>query len=282
MNSYALSFKINNSIKEFEVQAKNFQRGSDEVIFNDALFNNAEMQKNGYIIENLPSAWYKKINKAITDYIINKLKINSVDVPSSFDLGKYHTYVNDDIHQKIVSDIGYKGFFKSPGIPIEVLDIDPVAFDNFVTHAVDGNFSLKAQIRFLGFKERVFWLRIVRPGSGDNNPPHKDVHIKRIKDNVNVYLPLAGSNENSSLPLIPGTHTENERNYIVSSAPCYVNGKKFTVPAVVHRNNGLNMITPNPALGQVMIFTPNLIHGGGVNSNTDQTRVSVEMRFFKH
>jgi ectoine hydroxylase-related dioxygenase (phytanoyl-CoA dioxygenase family) len=41
------------------------------------------------------------------------------------------------------------------------------------------------------------------------------------------------------------------------------------------------MITPNPSLGEVMIFTPHLIHGGGVNYNQDTTRVSLEMRFFK-
>jgi ectoine hydroxylase-related dioxygenase (phytanoyl-CoA dioxygenase family) len=97
---------------------------------------------------------------------------------------------------------------------------------------------------------------------------------------LNVYLPLAGSDENSSLPIIPKSHLEKESEYIISDSPCYVNGKKYTVPCIVHRNKGLDMITPNPNEGEIMIFTPNLIHGGGVNNNPNSTRVSLEMRFF--
>lgn len=281
MNSYALAFKINDSIKKFEVEAKTFKRGKDEVIFNESLYNNREMLENGYIIKDLPSGWYEKISSSITKYIKDKLKECGVDVPSTFELAKYHTYVTDEIHKKVVSGVRYGNIFQKPGIPVDVLGLDSDLLDGFINSSVESNYMLRGQAQEYFIKHKVFWLRIIRPCSGDNNPPHKDVHLKRIKDNVNVYLPLAGSNELSSLPVIPKTHLENESNYIVSCAPCYVNGKKFTVPAVVHRNDGLNMVTPNPSLGQLMIFTPNLIHGGGVNSNTDVTRVSVEMRFFK-
>ena len=60
-----------------------------------------------------------------------------------------------------------------------------------------------------------------------------------------------------------------------------MNNRKYVVPAVVHRDKGLNMVTPNPDLNQIMFFTPHLIHGGGVNTNKNLTRVSLEMRFFK-
>ena len=74
---------------------------------------------------------------------------------------------------------------------------------------------------------------------------------------------------------------ELESEYIVSGSPCYVKGKRFTVPAVVHRDGGLNLITPNPQEKEIMIFDPHCIHGGGINSNKNTTRVSLEMRFFK-
>jgi ectoine hydroxylase-related dioxygenase (phytanoyl-CoA dioxygenase family) len=41
------------------------------------------------------------------------------------------------------------------------------------------------------------------------------------------------------------------------------------------------MIRPNPKPGQAMLFSPYLVHGGGYNLNTDTTRVSLEMRFWK-
>jgi acetylglutamate kinase len=40
------------------------------------------------------------------------------------------------------------------------------------------------------------------------------------------------------------------------------------------------MITPDPKEKEIMIFTPNIVHGGGMNINEDITRVSLEMRFF--
>jgi ectoine hydroxylase-related dioxygenase (phytanoyl-CoA dioxygenase family) len=41
------------------------------------------------------------------------------------------------------------------------------------------------------------------------------------------------------------------------------------------------MIRPNPKPGEMLLFSPYLIHGGGVNFNKDITRVSLEMRFFR-
>jgi ectoine hydroxylase-related dioxygenase (phytanoyl-CoA dioxygenase family) len=41
------------------------------------------------------------------------------------------------------------------------------------------------------------------------------------------------------------------------------------------------MIRPNPTEKQVLVFTPYMVHGGGYNSNKDETRVSLEMRFWK-
>ena len=154
--------------------------------------------------------------------------------------------------------------------------------DEFVCSTISANRPISCKIKRFGLiPYGKFWIRIVRPNSNDNNPPHKDSHLKRLRKCVNIYLPLDGSNSNSSLPLVPKSHNEKETNYIISSSPCYVNSKKNTVPCIVHRDKGLDMICPNPSNKEIMIFTPHLIHGGGVNSNQDTTRVSLEMRFFE-
>jgi hypothetical protein len=52
-----------------------------------------------------------------------------------------------------------------------------------------------------------FFLRVVRPGSTtDHNPPHRDVWIPRLRNALNLYLPLCGSSPQTSLPLVPGSH----------------------------------------------------------------------------
>ncbi|HZS35509.1 MAG TPA: phytanoyl-CoA dioxygenase, partial [Polyangia bacterium] len=56
-------------------------------------------------------------------------------------------------------------------------------------------------------------------------------------------------------------------------------GNAYSVPAVTGGTHPLRMIRPNPAPNHVLIFSPYLIHGGGVNLNPATTRMSLEMRF---
>ena len=66
-----------------------------------------------------------------------------------------------------------------------------------------------------------FFIRIARPQSEntffDNNPPHKDIYLDRLRNAVNIYFPIIGSNEKSSLGIIPYSHMwkENEIKKIV-------------------------------------------------------------------
>ena len=43
-----------------------------------------------------------------------------------------------------------------------------------------------------------------------------------------------------------------------------------------YENNNLEMIRPNPQLGEIIIFTPFLVHGSAINAQTDKTRFSLE------
>lgn len=276
---YALKFNINGVEKRFDVTSKDFKRGKDVCLFNPRLFTDPQMRKDGYRVVDFPSEWHSRIFESITRYVAELFRENNEgELPYNFSLEKYHWFVSEKQHKKIVSAFR-GGTFGLGGIHLKHLGIPYQDLDKFINSTVGGNMS--CHYKRYGLSLKHFWIRIVRPGSNDNNPPHKDAHVKWNKDSINIYLPLAGSNELSSLPLLPGSHLEHEKEYIISSSPCYVDGKKFVVPAVVHRNGGINMITPNPQQNQILIFTSHILHGGGVNLNDDITRVSLEMRFFK-
>jgi len=276
---YSLTFSINNKNRfNYNVKSRNFRRGKNECLFKNPLFTNERMLKEGYLVHRFPKNWAVRINDSITEYVKERLRDNGVE-PYNFTLDKYHNYVDDYTHRGVV-DSFRGGFFGTGGIHLNKLGIPYKELDEWVNGTI-GSKGLSCHYKRYGISIKHFWIRIVRPNVNDNNPPHKDIHVGRNRDSINIYLPLAGSNENSSLPVIPRSHLENESEYIISASPCYVNNRKFVVPAVVHREQGLNMVTPNPGLNQIMFFTPHLIHGGGVNINKNLTRVSLEMRFFK-
>ena len=126
-----------------------------------------------------------------------------------------------------------------------------------------------------------FCVRVVRPRSRDNNPPHRDVWLDRLRHAINIYVPLAGSTALSSLPIVPGSHlwAESEIERTVSGAR--VNGIEFTVPSVVGSTKPLRIVRPDPGLNEFLVFSPYLIHGGAFNQLPDRTRVSLEMRFWR-
>jgi hypothetical protein len=278
MNTYALSFTVNEIEKNFDVEAESFKRGLNEIQLQNPLFDEPSFLKNGYMIAKVPETWHETIISSIKSYILNALNVNGIN-PENFQLDQYHTYVNDEIHQKVVDSFrgGMDGF---NGIPIEQLNIPISDIDSFINETIKSNRPVSIHVLKLGLSIKKFWIRIIRPNTNDNNPPHKDSHLVRNRNMVISFYPIVGCNEKSSLPVIPGSHLEPESEYIISSSPSFVDKKEFNVPAIVHRNKGLNLMTPNPKEGEILIFTPELIHGGGVNLNTDTTRISLEMRYF--
>jgi ectoine hydroxylase-related dioxygenase (phytanoyl-CoA dioxygenase family) len=115
---------------------------------------------------------------------------------------------------------------------------------------------------------------------GDENPPHKDTWSSTGLGTINIYVPIAGSDENSSLSLIPGSHFWNESDIKkINPGDAIISTKKYSVGGAVESKFGLNMIRPNPASDEFLIFTPHLLHGGAKNFNINHTRFSIEMRF---
>jgi len=229
------------------------------------------------------------IKEAVEIGIKSELKTLGVNT-DGFTLEKYHNFVSDNIHYAFIDKIR-AGTNGQGGLPCHYLTVPIECIDKRISQIC--NTPMTAIKSFVTKENRIittnhFWLRIIRPGRfTDNNPPHKDIHIPRVLENedylqvVNLYYPLAGSNEHSSLPIIPGSHLWPEEDIEITHGKFTCNGVEYTNPAVVRTKYGLKLITPNPKQNEVMVFTPYAIHGGGFNFNTDVTRVSLEMRFWR-
>ena len=125
-----------------------------------------------------------------------------------------------------------------------------------------------------------FHLRIVRPRRSDNNPLHRDAWLDRLRHGINIYFPVAGSTADSSLALLPGSHWWPEDQLTRTHAGAVYNGVQYSVPGVVASAQPLHLLRPNPGPDEVLLFSPYLLHGGAVNLNVDETRFSLEMRFW--
>lgn len=128
----------------------------------------------------------------------------------------------------------------------------------------------------------AFCVRVVRPQSGDNNPPHRDVWLDTLRHRVNIYAPIAGSTLETSLPVLPGSHRWPESMVERTTGGANIGGVAYTVPAATRiLGQEFNMVRPNPGEGEFLVFSPYMIHGGARNLSRNLTRVSLEMRFWR-
>jgi ectoine hydroxylase-related dioxygenase (phytanoyl-CoA dioxygenase family) len=130
-------------------------------------------------------------------------------------------------------------------------------------------------------KEEIFHFRIIRPNSGDNNPLHRDVWLEDYKDCINLYIPVAGSNAHSSLIIADGSHLWPDSKVEKTIRGAVINGQRFNVPAVTDIIEPFELVRPDPKAGEVLIFSPYLIHGGAANLNKNTTRISIELRLWR-
>jgi len=280
MKSGEINYSINGRQIKLNVLADNIILGKSKVLYEydgRSIFNEWEQQ--GFTITQfLDKQKFLDFYDFIFQHITSHLKKIKTFNTSEFTLDRYHYYVDDNEHLMFLKSVA-AGSFGMSGVPLSLLPFSYKEFDNLVSELCGKKFTCAKAFYYL-FTNKHFWLRIVRPKSKDNNPPHRDNHLKRNRKIVNIYAPIAGSNEHSSLPLIPGSHFWSDNELYITKGKAYVENVKFTNPAIVSSRRGLDMITPNPGLGELMVFTPYLIHGGGRNFNDDLTRISLEMRFW--
>jgi ectoine hydroxylase-related dioxygenase (phytanoyl-CoA dioxygenase family) len=129
-------------------------------------------------------------------------------------------------------------------------------------------------------------VRINRPQSNDFNPPHKDIHenldiLSYIKPFVNFWIPIAGVNHKSSLPIAPKSHLINENQVLRTFDGGMLQGNQYRARMIKSWQGKSELFRSKVTYGQVLAFSGNMIHGLAVNDNPDKTRVSLELRLFK-
>lgn len=240
----------------------------------DNLIAGCSWESQGYVVASmLDNCAFEVLQKGVFDLVREALLQAGAVLDESFSLDQYHSYCDSQqMHLSVIE-------FLRGRAAIENFPIDYRLLDDKVSEVCEKQVSCKVQSQIAsGF----FFIRLVRPmPCQDYNPPHKDVWIDRLRHGLNLYLPLAGSDENSSLALVPGSHLWNESVISRTLPGTHVNGVAFSVPSVVMPDDALKMDRPKVVTGQALLFSPYLIHGGAVNFNRDTTRVSLEMRFWR-
>lgn len=239
--------------------------GSDYVMLNNDinLLKNTEFDNVGYKIIDIDD-----FSDTLRDFISSE--INSV-AGYEVDLVRYHEEITSKEHKQILNSMPYKKD-KTPAIK---------AFSDYLEKTISDILNEPIKI-FNG----DLWFRICRPSDicdNDYNPCHRDVYLDFYRNIVNIYLPVAGSNEKSSLTICPGSHKWNENQTRVTKGGAHFKyqDKKYSVDAIVASKPPLEMVRPNPTANQLMLFSPYLVHGCATNENYDITRISLEVRFIR-
>lgn len=240
----------------------------------DNLVDGCEWSSSGYMVERLlDHSQYELLHDGVRRLVMDALKQVGGSGDDTFELEHYHRYCGSQTTHLAVID------YLRRHATIDCLPIDYRILDERVSALCDKPVSCHVPSRIAsGF----FFLRIVRPMPClDNNPPHKDAWLDRLRHGLNLYLPLAGSDQGSSLPVVPGSHLWRESDIPRVAPGGRVNGIAYSVPSVAMPDDKLEMTRPEVRPREGMLFSPYLIHGGAVNFNPDRTRVSLEMRFWR-
>lgn len=248
--------------------------GADEVLLDrdDDLTRDRPWAEQGFTIAPFLAAPSRDALVAgITRTLSSIMAAAGCTVPADFSLADYHRVVDtDEVHAHVIART--RTCFSLDALAIPVAEIEARVSD-----------ILGVRVKTLDHVEApaCFCIRVVRPNAPDNNPPHRDVWLDRLRNAVNIYVPLAASTPRSSLPLVPGSHRWKESEIVRTKAGAVVDGVAYTVPSVVGSARPLKMVRPDPSPDEVLMFSPYLIHGGARNFNADETRVSLEMRFVR-
>src|SRR5262249_50065009 len=143
------------------------------------------------------------------------------------ELSQYHKFVTtDDNHLKVVR---------------KTRDLFPADF-NFPIVDVIPEFEKALGFRLSdidpkdGTKLHII-VRINSPFSTDFNPPHKDIYEavdleSYIPQFVNLWIPICGVTENSSLPLAPSSHLLPESQILRTLDGGVLQGNKYRVRTI--------------------------------------------------
>jgi len=265
---------IENESVSLEIEGDCFF-GTDEVLLeNDRDISSGTCWANvGYTIEPfLDETLNEKIILGIEGQVLDVLNgVESSNNILGFSLDKYHQYVDDTTHSRVIEKT-VKGFnVEEFPIPIKYV----VERISEICGKSLGTFNRVS-------KRNLYHVRIARPNSfTDGNPPHRDVWLDSLRNGINIYVPMKGSDSRSSLGLIPSSHRWRESDIERTSKGAKVGSISYHVPSVTNTKQPFKLIRPNPKMGEVMVFSPYLVHGLGINFNENITRSSLEIRFWQ-
>jgi len=220
-------------------------------------------------------AAFAALRAGIADSIRRIVESLGIDT-QGFELEKYHRFVRDDAtHHKVVAI---------------TRDLFPADF-NF---PIVENIARLEQLLGFGLtdinprngQQLHIIIRINRPGSGDYNPPHKDIYedwdaeavLSRF---INFWIPICGVGPRSSLPVVPASHRLDEDRIYRTFEGGMVGGRRYRVRNIIRWDERNDLCRPRVGYEEVLIFSSHLIHGCAVNSQEDTTRVALEFRLFK-
>jgi hypothetical protein len=219
------------------------------------------MKEKGYIVEKFLREF--ECNNLISELeIFVKKQLKSLNIKID-DLTQYHNVVDDDIHYKVYKKLYDNSFF-------DEIDFDVTIIEKRISEILNRKLVIKDD--YYQDTKRIN-IRVIRPNKNDISPIHRDTWLDKLKESgINLYIPLWGSNEDSSLAVAVGSHK-------------WVNlikGKdeKFTVPKLKSPYD-IPLVRPNPKSNEVLIFYPKLLHSG-LNNTSNETRFSLEVRLYEN
>jgi hypothetical protein len=263
-------FTIDGYPFKIEVQGDFFQ-GKNEVLFSGkgSIIEHCSWLKEGYtIVKITDDEEFLQLKLTIRTILLRIITENNISTDDSFSLETYHLYVLTDAqHQSVIE--------KTRFLTFRDFNFDMERLLKKISESV----GIKVQKDNPKLPEEIIILRINRPSSMDINPLHRDGYLDIWENVLNIWIPVAGCNKDSSLPIIPGSHYWNEKDIKRTKAKgASINGLSYHVPAVISYKDGLHAVRPNPSYGEALVFTPFLIHGVALNRQTDITRISLELR----
>ncbi len=275
LEKHTCALLIDNDPFSFNVSGS-FFKGKPEVLYQSHgnILENTEWESKGFkIISAFSDIEFELLNNSIKKNILKGIKLADINISEKdFNIENYHKYItNQEDHLKVINH--------TKNLKNEDFDLD---FEKLASKFSSyTNTKLTPYIKQL--QSSHIQIRISRPNSLDINPPHRDGYLDYWKNILNIWIPIAGCNENSSLPIIEGSHLIPEDQIIRTKAKgAYINGNQYYVPCIIKTTTGpFEMFRPNPKKNEALIFSPFLIHGAAINKNEDTTRIALELRFDK-
>lgn len=267
-----MKYTVNKSDIQYSADGKTF-RGDDLVLLNSAidLTEKTAWAKEGFTIENLFDESDFQIFKANTKSLLIKCWCDAgLPLSKDFSLDQYHKVV--DRREEHLAAVEKTKLLAVELFPIEI---------NILERRISKICKEELIVKNPYDNQSIFHFRVIRPHQPDNNPLHRDVWLEDYKDCINLYIPICGSNDLSSLIIIPESHQWSESKIERTLEGAQIGTSKYNVPAVTKVDSEVKFVRPNPKENEVLVFSPYLIHGGSANLNSDVTRISIEVRLWR-